>query len=297
MEAARADGLMTTHRARGLLLVLPALTVVALACCGLALAVRGSLADGLGAGWSPAAYAGLLDDPVLVDSLLLSLKIAAAGTAGSAVLALAVVGAVSTARRSRGVVEAVARATLAVPHALAAAAFALLLAGSGLLSRLARAAGWTDEPADFPALVAGEGQIAIVLSYVWKEAPFIVLMLLAAHTPAVRDLETAVRTLGAGRWQRLRHVTWPLLAPALLEACLLVFAFTFAAYEVPALLGATAPRALPVEAVELYRSVALEDRPRALALAVVIGAVVALAALAAAVISRRLLRARVGAGR
>lgn len=270
----------------------PALTVVAFAGGGLVLAARGSLADGFGNGWSVSAYRELFASPVLTDSLLLSLRIAVISTVGSALLALAVVGLVSTSRRARGGVEAVARATLTVPHALAAAAFALLLAGSGLLSRLTYAAGWTDGPADFPPLVAGPGQAAILLTYLWKEAPFIVLMLLAAHTPAVRDLETAVRTLGAGRLQRLRYVTWPLLAPALVEASLLVFAFTFAAYEVPALLGATSPRALPVEAVELYRSVELSDRPQALAVAVVIGAVIVLAVLAAALVSRRLLRAR-----
>lgn len=279
-------------RHRGLLLVAPALTVVAFAGGALLLAARGSLSDGMGDGWRLSAYTELLNDPALIGSLLLSLKIAAISTGGSAVLALAVVGAVSTTRRAQDAVEAAARATLTVPHTLAAAAFGLLLAGSGLVSRLTHAAGWTDGPADFPALVAGPGQTAIWLTYVWKEAPFITLMLLAAHTPAVRDLETAVRTLGAGRLQQLRHVTWPLLAPALVEACLLVFAFTFAAYEIPALLGATAPSALPVHAVELYRSVELDDRPRALALAVLIGAVIAVAALGAAVISRRLLRAR-----
>lgn len=215
-------------------------------------------------------------------------------TLGSAVLALAVVGAVSASRRSRRVVEAAARATLAVPHLLAAAAFGLLLAGSGLVSRLGHAVGLVGDPAGFPALVADRGHAAVLATYLWKEAPFIALMLLAAYSPAVRELETAARTLGANRWRRLRHVTWPLLAPALVEACLLVFAFMFAAYEVPALLGPAIPRALPVEAMAVYRSIELADRPRALALAVLIGAVVTLAALAAAVISRRLLRARIG---
>lgn len=258
-------------RWRGLLLTAPALAVVAFAGGALLLAARGSLADGLGRGWSLSAYAGLLQDPAFADSLLLSLKIATLSTVMSAALALAVVGAVSGSRRGRAALETAARATLAVPHLLAAAAFALLLSGSGLISRLTHAAGWTDGPADFPALVAGTTPSAVVLTYVWKEAPFVTIMLLAAYTPAVRDLENAIRTLGAGRMRRMRHVTLPLLAPALTEACLLVFAFTFAAYEAPALLGATVPRALPVEAVELYRSVELADRPAALALAVVIG--------------------------
>ncbi|MFG2569819.1 ABC transporter permease subunit [Streptomyces sp. NPDC048567] len=281
-------------RWRGLLLTVPALAVVAFAGVALLLAARGSIADGLGRGWSLSAYAGLLQAPAFADSLLLSLQIATLSTVASAALALAVVGAVSGSRRGRAALETTARATLAVPHLLAAAAFGLLLSGSGIFSRLTYAVGWTDAPADFPVLVAGPTPSAVLFAYVWKEAPFVTIMLLAAYTPAVRDLESAVRTLGAGRLRRLRHVTLPLLAPALTEAGLLVFAFTFAAYEAPALLGATVPRALPVEAVELYRSVELADRPAALALAVVIGMVIALVALAAAAISRRLLLARTG---
>lgn len=273
---------------------MPALAVVTFAGAALLLTARGSLSDGLGRGWSPSSYTRLLRDPALTDSLLLSLRVAVLSTTFSAALALLVLGVVSGSRRGRALVEAAARVTLAVPHLLVAAAFGLLLSGSGLFSRFTHAAGWTDGPADFPTLVADATPSAVLLTYVWKEAPFITIMLLAAYTPAVRDLETAVRTLGAGRTHRLRHVTLPLLAPALTEACLLVFAFTFAAYEVPALLGATVPRALPVEAVEFHRSVELDDRPAALALAVVIGLVIALAVLTAAVISRRLLRARTG---
>jgi putative spermidine/putrescine transport system permease protein len=293
--ASRVGRAGVRRRMAGLLLVLPALTLVAvLAGGGLLYAVRASLADGLGHGWHTDAYASVLADPVIRRSLLTSLYLAGTSTVGAVLAALIMVAAVSTAGPARRAAETLARATLAVPHLLAAAAFALLLAGSGLLSRLMYAAGLTSGPADFPALVADGHQIAVILTYVWKESPFVVLMLLAAHTPAVRDLEQAVRTLGATRRRALRHVTWPLLAPALIEACLLVFAFTFAAYEVPALLGPAAPRALPVEAMETYRSVELADRPRALALAVVIGAVIALAALAAALIARRLLHARTG---
>lgn len=162
-------------RWRGLLLTAPALAVVAFAGGALLLAARGSLADGLGRGWSLSAYAGLLQDPAFADSLLLSLKIATLSTVMSAALALAVVGAVSGSRRGRAALETAARATLAVPHLLAAAAFALLLSGSGLISRLTHAAGWTDGPADFPALVAGTTPSAVVLTYVWKEAPFVTI--------------------------------------------------------------------------------------------------------------------------
>jgi hypothetical protein len=41
----------------------------------------------------------------------------------------------------------------------------------------------------------------------------------------------------AGAWQRLRYVTFALVRPGLRAGSLLVFAFIFGAYEVPAIPG------------------------------------------------------------
>jgi putative spermidine/putrescine transport system permease protein len=55
-----------------------------------------------------------------------------------------------------------------------------------------------------------------------------------------------------------------------LAASVIVFAFTFGAYEVPLLLGANHPQALPVLAWRTYSDVDLAARPQAMAMAVVI---------------------------
>jgi len=74
--------------------------------------------------------------------------------------------------------------------------------------------------------------------------------------------------LGASYWQRLRHVTLPLVAPSVLAASVLVFAYTFGAYEVPFLLGQRYPSALPVLAYRRYVDTDLTARPEAMALSV-----------------------------
>ena len=51
---------------------------------------------------------------------------------------------------------------------------------------------------------------------------------------------------------------------------MIVFAFTFGAYEVPLLLGASHPQALPVLAWRTYADVDLAARPQAMAMAVII---------------------------
>ena len=79
--------------------------------------------------------------------------------------------------------------------------------------------------------------------------------------------EEAARTLGATPWQTARHITIPLLRPALIAAASIVFLFTFTSYGVITVLGGPAH---PTLEVELFRrAVLLGDLPVASALALV----------------------------
>ncbi len=69
------------------------------------------------------------------------------------------------------------------------------------------------------------------------------------------------RSLGANRWQAFRHVLLPMIAPGLLAALAVVFAFALGAYEMPAVLGASRPKLLPVLAYDLFTSKDLADGP------------------------------------
>ena len=69
-------------------------------------------------------------------------------------------------------------------------------------------------------------------------------------------------------------MTLPLLRPAILSSSILVFAFTFGAFEVPLLLGARYPSALPVLAYRLYTDVDLNARPEAMAMSVIIAVII-----------------------
>jgi multiple sugar transport system permease protein len=60
----------------------------------------------------------------------------------------------------------------------------------------------------------------MVLADVWKTSSFAALMLLAGLQLIPDDLYEAARIDGASLWQRFRHITLPLLRPALLLALL-----------------------------------------------------------------------------
>jgi thiamine transport system permease protein len=63
-------------------------------------------------------------------------------------------------------------------------------------------------------------------------------------------LEEAARVLGGDRWRTFRHITLPLLTPAISAAALLVFVFCFTSFGVVLILGG--PRFATLE-VEIYR--------------------------------------------
>ncbi len=216
------------------------------------------------------AYTSVLTSPGFLASLGLSLWIALASTAISAVLALGAALLLRQTFTGRRLIGFLVQMNLTVPHVVGAVGMAYLVSQSGFFARLAYAGGLIDTPGEFPALTHDPFAIGIILLYVWKEVPFITLILLANLQSIGADHEATARSLGATRWQTFRHVTLPMLRPGLLASSALVFAFAFGAYEIPLLLGANSPKALPVLAWQSYTNVDLAARPEAAAMAVII---------------------------
>ncbi|WP_249755701.1 extracellular solute-binding protein [Microvenator marinus] len=67
---------------------------------------------------------------------------------------------------------------------------------------------------------------------VWLGFPFMMVVTLGALQAIPKDLEEAAEVDGASRWQRFRHITLPLLRPALVPAIVLGTVWTFNAFNV-----------------------------------------------------------------
>ena len=236
------------------------------------------------------AYRELVDDPAVRAALGFTARIGLLSTALAVVLGTAAALVVRR-LRSRRLGAALLQVTLPVPHVVAALAMILLLGQTGALSRLGAAAGLVDAPAQFPALTQDAFGWGIIASFVWKEAPFVAVIALAA-LGGVADREDAARVLGASAAQRLRHVVLPALAPAVGAAGVLVFAFTVGSYEVPFLLGRPFPTTLPVVSYQLFRDPDLASRPLAMAVAVLTAALVGACVLAYLALADRLREVR-----
>lgn len=237
------------------------------------------------------AYIAMVTDPAFYPSLVLSLWVAFASTIISAVLAIASALFLRQTSVGKRLGTYLFQLNLAIPHIVGAVGILVLFSQSGLISRITHFFGLTPDPGSFPPLVNDPWGFGIIAEYVWKETVFIGVVVLAALSGSTRDFEDLARTLGAGWWQRFRHVTLPFVMPGVMATSIIVFAFSFGSYEVPYLLGQPFPAVLPVSAYLKYTNVDLAARSEAQAINIFIATVVVVLVLVYMRLSSRFIRA------
>lgn len=215
---------------RDRLMLAPAVLVVLVLFGG---AIAGAVATSLtplGGDASAGALKTLWHDPEFHDAVAFTLRTAALSTALAAVIAVLVA---LTARRSSTAVRALLAAPVPVPHLLVATVAVLWLAPGGLAERILGGL-----PVDVVHDRAGAG---IVLVYIYKEVPFLVVLMLAAMGQGYRERDEAAAAVGVSPAQRLRWVLWPTIRGPLVVGCIVVFAYVAGAFEVPLALGPSYP--------------------------------------------------------
>ena len=236
------------------------------------------------------AYFSIFTDNGFLQSLVLTFHIAFTSTLIASILAVASALLLRPAFRGKRIVHFFFSLNLTIPHLVGAIGVLYLFQNSGLVSRIMTGLDLIQRPADFPAMVFDPWAIGIIIQYVWKEIPFIGVIVLAILLSVGEDYESVARSLGANRWQAFRQVTLPLIMPGVVSASVIVFAFTFGAFEIPYLLGRTFPAALPVLANQSYTDVDLAARPQAMAMAMVIAFISTLLIMAYMKLSRVYIR-------
>ena len=108
---------------------------------------------------------------------------------------------------------------------------------------------------------------AILIAHIFYNTTIVLRMVGDFWSHIDPRLTQAAEVLGAGKWRALRHVTLPLIMPAVLSAALLVFIFDFTSFGVILVLGG--PRFATLEVEIYYQTVGLFNLPLAAALAVI----------------------------
>ena len=269
-----------TPRLRSLAGSLPA----AIAVGGLSLLAIGglisrSLRPGslIGGALSTDAWTRVLADPAFRSAVWFTLLAAFIAT----VVAVAVSVPLGLALRKRGRrTNAVMGFLIPVPHLVVAATTVAWFGPGRLLDRLV---------GEVP-IVGDRLGLGVILVYVVKEIPFLVLLIGAALDGATRELDEAAQSLGASWWDRWRYVLGPRLVWPLGLGALVVAAFVVGSTEVPLVIGPLKPDSITTYAISITRvrgPIARADAAVALTISTIVIIACAGVALAALGVSSR----------
>jgi multiple sugar transport system permease protein len=126
--------------------------------------------------------------------------------------------AIHRARLLTGLTRAALLLPWAIPAVVAAVMWLFLVNPAfGLIPEVLRNLGFSDNSVVFLAHPVSAWAVVIATD-VWKNTPFMTLMLLAGLQVIPEDLYEAAALDGASGWQAFRRITLPLLKPALLVA-------------------------------------------------------------------------------
>jgi thiamine transport system permease protein len=243
----RRGAALSGRRGRALLLAPPLAFLAAFFAWPVANIVgEGLRADG---GWDLSGVTSVLGDPALRGVAWFTLWQAAASTALTLVLGLPVAAVLARfSFRGRRAVQALITVPFVLPTVVVGAAFLALLGP------------------DSPLGVDLEDTVwAILLAHAFFNLAVVVRTVGGLWEGLDPRTEEAARVLGATRWQAFRHVTLPVLRPAVAAAAAITFLFTFTSFGVVQILGG--PQHATLEA-EIYRQTAvLLDLPVASVLA------------------------------
>jgi putative spermidine/putrescine transport system permease protein len=213
------------------------------------------------------AYKSAFSSDVVRAGIALTFRVAFLSTFISTIIALAIALMISRTKKFKSAMVAITQFNIPVPHVVAATGILLTFSQSGIISRLTNSMGLTHGTSAFPIVTNDPFGYGIILSYLWKEIPFICILILGALRGPVTQLDETAKTLGAKYLYRLRRVTIPYIFPSILSGTIIVFAFSFGSYEVPYILGQPYPSTLSVVAYQFYTNRDLNNRPVAMALA------------------------------
>jgi putative spermidine/putrescine transport system permease protein len=187
----------------------------------------------------------------VLDSLLFSLKMGVGSSLGTIVLAFPLALFLRKTSPVKTTLGSMVKIPLFVPALVAAFLIANLVSYHGLVNEALVFLRIVRKPIPMLNDSAGAGVIVI---QVWKNLPYVLLIVSASVAGIREDIIDAARNLGAGRLALLRHVFIPLAMPGILVSMILMFIMAFGDYPITRIEGPVYPSSL---AVRMYTTASL----------------------------------------
>jgi len=238
--AARPGG---ERRWVALALVVPALAVVGVFFVApLVLSAVGAFRTSGGA-FTLAHFAKALD--LYGRDLVFTIAIVVLSTALIAVVAIAIAGYLTLGEHPRAValLRWLYRWPLFIPFVVAGQIMRTFLAKNGMLNHVLIGTGLI-EPISAQSMLDWRG---IVVAFVWKQAPFVTLLLAGAMAAIERQHIEAARNLGAPRLRVLVDIVLPQVRGTLLVGLVLSFVTMLSVLSVPLMINPNSPTMITVD--------------------------------------------------
>jgi putative spermidine/putrescine transport system permease protein len=216
-------------------------------------------------------YEELLKSSEFWDCFFLTIKISIISTLISVFLGLFIIFLlfiIKTSKYSRFtlVIKNFFQIPMLFPYLVSGYIIFMIFTQSGWISSILFNMGIIEKITDFPVIINDEFGFGIIIAYIWKTSPFVVLMLFSVVLKVESSWVELGYMLGASRFNFFKEVIFPLLISPLKISSFIIFTYTFADFEIPFLLGVTYPKMISVYSYQIYMNGNLIDRPKALAI-------------------------------
>lgn len=132
---------------------------------------------------------------------------------------------------------------LFIPFVVAAQCMRTFLAKNGLMNNTIVSLGLL-EPIQTTSLLDWRG---VVITFVWKQTPFVALLVAGAMAALDRSTIEAARNLGAGRIRILVEIIMPQIMPTLVVGMILSFVTMMSVLSVPIMITGESPTMMTVD--------------------------------------------------
>lgn len=163
---------------------------------------------------------GMLRDPVLISSLLYSVKVSLLGALGAVILAYPIALWLRKPLPMKESIIAILRIPMFIPGLVAAFLFINIISFHGVINEFLLAANIIRTPLRMQNDSFGTG---VIVLQVWKNMPFALILISSAVNSVKNDFLYASGNLGANKWQRFITIVLPLTLPAMQVALIIVF--------------------------------------------------------------------------
>ena len=209
-------------------------------------------------------YKEILVREVSLQAFIYSFKIAGISAVISVVIGIFMCCVLINTKKSN-IINAIVKLPIIVPHVIVALMLVNVMSQNGLIARVLFHLNIIKDQSEFPLFVNDAGGMGVILAYIWKEVPFVIYFVITLMAVINSGLGEAAVNLGASRLRAFLKISLPLCLGNILSAFLIIFVYALGAYELPQILGATLPKALPVLSYIEFQKPDLRLRPYAMA--------------------------------